>query len=374
MEGNNRNGTAHRRKLRLFRNKTKHILLLLPAILILTCILALPLALGQNQTLTIPMAYGQIQANALPQTNSINSKGNILTLANPITLGSTTSNGVSLTVDGSMTVTGDSILNGDLSISSAQQVILGSPLYANGTMTLTGDKIELGKPTSSGGSITIHGNIISPAVNTVKGNLTIGNTATGSEVYLNATNYYQYVNSFGGGVIGDYNNNSNDIPLLNNDIIRVYSGLIQIYSDNPPAPLTNWIRIRINHDWCNITMNIYLGNLNTDIYLWGGHDSKANYSGKVNVTQFALNREFPDLVIIDINEVILDMKQTPARYLTLSPGTVFDSWGPCSTFELLTYFLFDFSLVYAIEKILDCGEENICGGDKKWSIRWAGPL
>jgi hypothetical protein len=47
---------------------------------------------------------------------------------------------------------------------------------------------------------------------------------------------------------------------------------------------------------------------------------------------------------------------------------------PGSTFGLLTYFLFDFSLVYAIEKNLGSGEENIRGGDKQWSIRWAGPL
>nr|MDO8082197.1 hypothetical protein [Candidatus Freyarchaeota archaeon] len=330
MEGNNRNNTAHRRKLRLFRGKTKHILLLIPAVLILTCILALPLASGQNQTLTIPLAYGQIQANALPQTNSINSKGDILTLANPITLGSTTNNGVPLTVIGSMTVTGDSILNRDLDISNAQQVILGSPLYASGTMTLTGNTIELGKPCESGGTITIEGNSTWPAENKANGTLYVGNKNTGSEVYFNITNYYQYVESYGGGYIGDWNDQSNDIILPNSDIIRVYSGQIYIFSVEPPAPLTNWIKVWINHDWCNMTMNVLiLGDIDTNINLWGNPSySEENYNGKVNITQFALNGEFPDLILIDINDVILDMKNTPARYLTFDSGTTFDSWGP----------------------------------------------
>jgi hypothetical protein len=204
LEGNNRNNTTHKRKLPLFRGKTKHILLLIPAILILTCILTLPLASGQNQTITTPLAYSQIQANALPQTNSINSKGDILTLANLTTLGSTTGSGIPLTIIGSMTVTGNSTLNGDLDISNAQKVILGSPLIANGTMTLTGDKIELGKPCKSGGTITILGNSIWPAENKANGTLYVGNKNTGSEVYFNITNYYQYVESHGGGYIGDW--------------------------------------------------------------------------------------------------------------------------------------------------------------------------
>ncbi|MEM2144430.1 MAG: hypothetical protein QW279_03655, partial [Candidatus Jordarchaeaceae archaeon] len=313
MEQNNT-----KNKQKLFKGKTKHILLLLPAILILTCILALPLVSGQQ--IYIPL-----------QTNNVNPRGELPINGNLITtLGNTILIDNNLSFVGNMTINGNSTLNGNLDISNAQSVILGSPLIANGTMTITGDKIELGKPTNSGGLITILGNSTYPAVNMVKGNLILGNITTQREVYFNITNYYQFVNSSGGGVIGDYNNESDDIPLLNSDIIRVHSGLIQIYSASPPSALANWIRIRINHDWCNITMNVFLiGNINTEVHLWGNPSySNDNYSGKVNVTQFAVNEEFPSILGIDINDLILESGLTPSRYLTLTPGTVFDSWGP----------------------------------------------
>ncbi|MEM3585916.1 MAG: hypothetical protein QXO71_01225, partial [Candidatus Jordarchaeaceae archaeon] len=266
MEQNNKN--THKQKPKLFKGKTKYILLLLPAILLLTYTIALPLA---SQQIYIPLQANNVTPNEEQFINN-----NLIT-----TLGDNIMVDSSLSFAGNMTVNGNSTLIGDLTISNAQNVTLGSPLVANGTMTITGDKIELGKPTNQGGLITILGNSTYPAVNIVKGNLILGNKTTQREVYFNVTNYYQFVNCSGGGVIGDYNNQSDDIPLLNSDIIRVYSGLIQIYSESPPSALANWIRIRINHDWCNITINVVLlGNINTEIHLWGAEEySNDNYSG-----------------------------------------------------------------------------------------------
>ncbi|MBS7268034.1 MAG: hypothetical protein KIH10_04285 [Candidatus Freyarchaeota archaeon] len=321
MEENNKNTPIlDRRNRRLFRDRTKHNLIIIPVILILACLLALPL-LSSIQA-TTPLNSNTINpysalSNAYPIGNT-----KLATLLN-----SPASTSMSLT--GNMTVTGNNTLNGVFSLSNAQQVVLGSPLYANGTMTITGDKIELGKTCTAGGNITILGNNTSPAINAVNGTLNVGNKNTGSEVYFNITKYYQYVESYGGGYIGDWNNQSEDLIILNNDAIRVYSGELYLYSESDEFPLTNWVSIQINRDWFNMSMNVLLlGNIYARVNLWGNPSySKANYSGIVNVTQMALNGEFPDLLIIDVNEIILDMGETPVRYLQFGGGTVFDSWG-----------------------------------------------
>ena len=236
-----------------------------------------------------------------------------------------------MSLTGSMTVTGDSILDGALTLTDAEQVILGSPLFSTGTMTLTGDKIELGKPCRAGGLITIQGTDASPAENIVNGTLNVGNINTGSEVYFNITNYYQYIESQGGGYIGDWNGRSNDFIVPNSAEIRVYSGELYIYgedvpSPNPLAPIYE-IEIWINHDWFHIYINSLI-DVDDSVYLWGaGANAEENYSGVVNVTRMAENGEFPNLIIVDVNDIILEMGATPARYLEFDGGTVFDSWG-----------------------------------------------
>jgi hypothetical protein len=328
LEENSRNNTTHHKaKTSLFKGRTKHILLALPAILILACILA------------IPLASNQFKVYALPQANGANPSGGISAMG-----GTTqTTNNDGLSFLGNMTVNGNTTLTGNLSITNSQQVVLGSPLIANGLLNLTGSEIEEGKPTSTGGNITILGNSTSPAWNVVEGNFIVGNTTTGTdEAYFNVTNFYQYVNSTGGGFLGDYNNQSNVMTLPNNDVIRVTSGQVTIYSYQPNNVVIlgglvtcESITIVINHNWANFTMVTDLMTINTNVNLWGlsGY-SNANYSGQVNVTEFAQNSEFPIIsflgiiTLVNVNSVILSMVQTPAEYLTFTAGTVFDSWGP----------------------------------------------
>ncbi|MGQ9720934.1 MAG: hypothetical protein ACUVXA_06375 [Candidatus Jordarchaeum sp.] len=334
MEGKNKYTPRYKGKTKLFRGKTKHILILLPAILLLTCFLALPLTESQVQAIA-PLHPNSINSNDILSNGGISTNTKLTT-----TLNSPSSGGMSLT--GSMTVTGDSILNGNLTLSNAQQVILGSPLFATGTMTLTGDKIELGAPCKSGGSITILGNSTSPAVNTANGTLHVGNKNTGSEVYFNITNYYQYVESYGGGYIGDWNNQSNDLIIPNSNTIKVHSGELHILGVDIPIsfmglPLTLDLEVWINHDWLNMTMNVpFYGLVHISINLWGDPSwSKANYNGEVNITQMAMNKEFPTITIwiiiipirVDLSQQILDMGNTPARYLEFGGGTVFESRG-----------------------------------------------
>ncbi|MEM3593125.1 MAG: hypothetical protein QXS27_00185, partial [Candidatus Jordarchaeaceae archaeon] len=302
--------------------KTKRIIIIIPAILLLACFLALPL-LSSIQA-TTPLNSNTINPYSTLSNGYPTSNTKLATLlnspANP-----------SMSLTGNMTVTGNNTLNGNLSLTNAQQVVLGSPLYANGTMTLTGDKIELGKTCTAGGNITILGNTTSPAINAVNGTLNVGNKNTGSEVYFNITKYYQYVESQGGGYIGDWNNQSNDLVVPNSNAIRVKSGELYLYgedvpSPNPLAPIYS-IKIWIDHNWFNIYIDSII-DVDDSVYLWGtGANAKENYSGIVNVTRMAENREFPNLIIVDVNDIILQMGKTPVRYLQIGSGTTFDSWG-----------------------------------------------
>ncbi|WXG39415.1 MAG: hypothetical protein WED07_01045 [Candidatus Freyarchaeum deiterrae] len=306
MERSKRNSTTHTRKTRLFGGRTKHTLLALSAIIFLTCILV------------IPLASGKIQAYALPQTSSTNPSSGIALKSNP-PQGQSGTDGLSFI--GNMTVNGNTTLNGNLAVSNAQQVILGSPLMANGTMNITGDAILLGEPTNSGGSIIIGGNSTWPAVNSANGSLSVGNYNTGSRVYFNITDYYQYVDCKEGGYIGTTVSGVNALTLLSSDAIRVNTGELYIHSEWPNTLISS-IDIWITHDWFNITaVGLYVLPVSAQVNLWGGQGSSTNYNGIANVTQINSNGDF-GLLSLGIGAT------TRTRYMEIMPGTIFDSWGP----------------------------------------------
>jgi hypothetical protein len=223
VNGNNKNKTSLHKERSFTSGKNKHKLILIPIILLLTGILTLSLAAGQ--------------ATAQPAIN-----GNILYAKAISTLGSSSSG---LSLNGNLTMIGSTSLNGNLTLSTAESVILGSPLIQSGTLNITADKIEIGKPSNENGIITMNGDSSNPTTVDIYGNILIGDPTTANGVFMNTTEYYQYIESNGPGYIGSIDNN-NTLWVNSSTAIRVFQGTLYINFSSGASMLA---LINSTHAW-----------------------------------------------------------------------------------------------------------------------------
>nr|MDO8079405.1 hypothetical protein [Candidatus Freyarchaeota archaeon] len=274
MNGNNKNKLSlHKGRTSLFSGKTKYILILIPAILLLTGILAISLAAGQ--------------ATALPASNNC-----IPINANTVsTLGSSSSGGLSL--NGNLTTIGSSTLNGNLTLTDASQVILGSPLIQSGALNITADKIEIGKPSNQDGTITMDGNEANPSTVDLYGNILIGDPTTANGMFMNVTEYYQKIESQGPGYVGSIGSNQT-FPTNSSTALRVFEGTIYL---NFTA---TFIMVALNST--HLTFNLF----GTTVFDLSGYD------GVANLTE-----------LLGLGSPLL----LPMHSLWWNQSTTFEAWG-----------------------------------------------
>ncbi len=307
VNGNNKNkATLYKGRMRFFSGKTKHVLLLLSAVLILTCILAIPLASCQIQ----PIALNT-------QTNGVNS-GDVSFKENPImALSGTTNGGISLV--GNMTTIGNTSLNGLLNVSKFDKIVLG-PLTSNGTQNITADLIEIDKPCYVGDTITLTGTPANPSIVGIFGNIYIGDQYRDREVFMNMTGFYQYVYSYGTGYIGD-SGSQGDLPLNTKDAIKVHQGQLEIHSPMLGELLSSDITITSTN--CRIVANILgLGLLSVNVNL-------KPYNGWANISQMKEDNKliaWLGLIPIDLGLFIGDVQG--ATYLQWDAPVIFEAKGP----------------------------------------------
>ena len=307
-ENNNKNKTTPpKTHAKFFNGRTKRILILLSTVLILTCIIAIPLAQRQNQPITLTL------------TNNVNPNSDISIKETPLmTLGSTSSGSMSLV--GNMITIGDTELSGLLNISRFDQIVLG-PLTTNGTQNISADKIEINKPGYAGDTITLTGNPSNPTIVNICGNIIIGKEwgtdPSSYEISMNITDFYQYVESHSTGWIGDYLENgeiddlTNDLPLNTKDAIKVHQGTLFIYSYMYVLGIKveSWVTINSTHF---VIDNSLLGTVTVPL---------AEYENWANVSQMK-----EDGKLGTIGWFIGDVMDTCSMYWT-APVT-FEAKGP----------------------------------------------
>ncbi|MEM2144633.1 MAG: hypothetical protein QW279_04680, partial [Candidatus Jordarchaeaceae archaeon] len=315
MDRTNRNKTTYQKgKPRLLRGKTKHILLAFSAILILTCILAIPLTTSQYQTYI------------LPQTNSEN---NIIT-----TVGGTSSNSLSLT--GNMTTIGNTTINGLLNVSQFEKMITG-PLTTTGSQNITASSIEINKPTTAGDTITLTGTTSNPTNVIMCGNINIGQSSGNKRVFMNMSNFYQYVNSNGSGYIGTVGND-NDLPLNTKDCIKVIKGTLNLFGWVELLGFETPIFIVIHITNRSITFEP----LGDALWLIPGigpildfiltfRIDLTKYGGVANVSYLKQRGEFDGLVGVILSLFISEVQ--PMSYLRWDDPIIFEAWGPWFALE-----------------------------------------
>ena len=297
MDGNT---TNHRRKSKLLRGKTKHILLALAAILFLTCILVIPLTSAKFQAYPI----------------LANSENNMIT-----TLEGTSSNGMSLV--GNMTTIGNTTLNGLLEVSQFQNIILG-PLTTTGSQNITASSIEINKPTTAGDTITLTGSPSSTTKVTMTGNINIGQSGNYKRVSMNMSNFYQYVNSNGTGYIGTVGND-NDLPLNTKDCIKVTKGALSLFGWVELLGFETLIFIRIE-----ITPHtIKFEPLGSQLLL-AYTINLDRYGGVANVSYLKQSGAFVGMGWL-LSLFISDVQ--PMAYLLWDEPTIFEAWGPWFALE-----------------------------------------
>ncbi|WXG41136.1 MAG: hypothetical protein WED07_10255 [Candidatus Freyarchaeum deiterrae] len=278
MKVSSKNNSAHYKgKTRLFKGKTKYILLLIPAILLLTGILATTLAPSH--------------VTAMP--SSTNNPTGFSLNANTVSTLAGSSGGMS--INGNLTTNGSTLLNGNLNLTNAQQVTLGSPLIQLGAMNITADKIEIGKPSNQNGSILMSGN---PSTVDLYGNILVGDPTTANGMYMNVTNFNQTIESQGVGYIGSIGTNST-LPVNTNTAIKVLQGTVYI-GTFPSTPL-----MTINSTNCTIL---------------GLTVSLENYSGIANASQILIDNGAGGLVQPGGTTL-------PSNALWWNQSTTFQAWG-----------------------------------------------
>ncbi|MEM3585809.1 MAG: hypothetical protein QXO71_00685, partial [Candidatus Jordarchaeaceae archaeon] len=313
MDGTNINKIVHHKgKPRLLRGKTKYLLLAFSAILLLTCFLAIPITKTQYPTYILPQAGNE---------NNI------------ITTSGTSSNSLSLT--GNMTTIGNTTINGLLNVSQFGEMIIG-PLNTTGSQNITASSIEINKPTYAGDTITLTGNTSNPTNVIMSGNINIGQRY-GSRVFMNMSNFYQYVNSNGSGYIGTVGND-NDLPLNTKDCIRVIKGTLNLFGWVELLGFETIIFIVIHITNRSITFEP----LGDALWLIPGigpildfimtfRIDLTKYGGVANVSYLKEKGEFNGLIGVILSLFISDVQ--PMAYLQWDDPIIFEAWGPWFALE-----------------------------------------